>query len=144
MKIRIITFMICALVTLGGCHRTPDEQRIRNAITTMQHALEQRHPRDFMAYVADDFVGNDGVYDRTQLHNLLRLQVLRNDKIGVTLGPIDIKVEGDRATADLGATFTGGSGGLLPERGAMYTFKSSWKREDGDWQCYNASWQQKL
>lgn len=136
--------VLCAVIGLTGCQRTPDEQRIRNAISAMQQALEQRHPRDFMAHVADDFVGNDGVYDRQQLHNLLRLQVLRNDKIGVTLGAIDVKLSGDRATADLTATFTGGSGGSLLARGAIYTFRSSWKRAGGDWQCYNASWQQKL
>lgn len=142
--LRLSILVLCATVGIAGCHRTPDEQRIRNAISAMQQALEQRHPGDFMAHVADDFVGNDGTFDRKQLHNLLRLEVLRNDKIGVTLGPISIKVHGDRATADLTATFTGGSGGLLPEHGAIYTFKSSWRRDDGDWRCYNAHWEQKL
>lgn len=141
---RLLLLALCAAIGLAGCHHTPDEQRIRNAIGAMQQALEQRNPRDFMAYVADDFVGNDGSFERKQLHNMLRLQVLRNDKIGVALGPIDVTVTGDRATANLTATITGGSGGLLPEHGAIYTFKTSWKRDAGDWKVYHASWQRKL
>lgn len=137
-------FMFCALLSLSGCHRTPDEQRIRNAITAMAQALEHGQPRDFMASVAEDFTGNDGNFDRTSLHNLLRAEVLRNGKLGVILGPIDVELQGDRATVHNTATFTGGAGGFLPERGAVYTFSSGWKREGSKWLCYNASWQQKL
>lgn len=110
----------------------------------MARALEQGLPRDFMAYVAEDFTGNDGAFDRAGLHNLLRAIVLRNEKIGVILGPIDVELQSDRATVHNTATFTGGSAGLLPERGAIYTFTSGWKREGSDWRCYNASWQRKL
>ncbi len=144
MKIRTAIFLGCALIGLGGCHRTPDEQRIRNAIGAMAQALEHGQPRDFMAYVADDFTGNDGNFDRAGVHNLLRAEVLRNDKISVTLGPIDIELQGDRAAVHNTATFTGGAGGFVPERGAVYTFTSGWKREGSKWLCYNATWQQKL
>ncbi len=139
----ILIGLACMLIGLGGCHRTPDEQRIRNAITTMAQALEHGQPREFMKYVADDFTGNDGNYDRNGLHNLLRGEVLRNDQIGVTLGPIDIELQGDRAIVHNSATFTGGAGGILPERGAVYTFASGWKREGSRWLCYNANWQRK-
>lgn len=144
MKIRIAILVFCVLTGVGGCHRTADEQRIRNAISAMAQALEHGQPRDFMAHVADDFTGNNGDFDRTGLHNLLRAIVLRNEKIGVTVGPIDVELQGDRATVHNTATFTGGSGSLLPERGAIYTFTSGWKREGSNWLCYNASWQQKL
>lgn len=136
--------LLCAAIGLVGCHRTPDEQRIRHAVGVMQQALEQRHPRGFMAHVADDFVGNEGAFDRDRLRNLLRVQVLRSEKIGIMLGPIDVALRDGRATVDFTATLTGGSGGLLPEHGAVYTIKSSWKREYGDWRVYNASWQRKL
>jgi hypothetical protein len=42
------------------------------------------------------------------------------------------------------ATFTGGSGGLLPERGSIYSITSWWKRQGRDWICYSAHWEQKL
>lgn len=136
-------FVLCALV-LDACAHTPDEQRIRNAITAMQQAAEAHQPRDFMAYVSADFTGEDGTVDYAGLANILRFQVLRNDKVGVTLGPIDLDMQGDRATAHVVATLTGGSGGLLPEHGAIYSITSGWKRDGKDWRCYNASWEQKL
>lgn len=133
-----------AMLAIAGCHRTPDEQRIRDTVVAMQAALEARDPRSFISHVSADFTGNDGQVDRNGLHNLLRAQVLRNDAIGVTLGPIDVELQGDRATVRVTATFTGGSGGLLPERGSIYSITSGWKREGGEWRCYNAAWQQKL
>lgn len=131
---------LALLASLTACSRKPDEQRIRDAITAMQQAMEQRDPRAFMRHVSSDFIGNDATMDRDALHNLLRAEVLRNDDIGVTLGPIDIDLGGGRATAKLTATFTGGAGGLLPERGSIYTFTSGWKKEDGEWRCFSARW----
>lgn len=136
--------LILALLAIACCHRTPDEQRIRDAVVAMQAALEARDPRSFIDHVSADFIGNDGQVDRDGLHNLLRAQVLRNESIGVTLGPIDVELQGDRATVHATATFTGGSGGWLPERGSIYSITSGWKREGPDWKCYNANWQQKL
>jgi ketosteroid isomerase-like protein len=129
---------------LAGCHRTPDEQRIRDAVAAMQAAVEARDPRGFMRHVSADFTGNDGQADRDGLHNLLRAQVLRNESVGVTLGPIDVDLQGDRATVGVTVTLTGGSGGLLPEHGSIYSIVSGWKREGGEWKCFNAAWKQKL
>jgi ketosteroid isomerase-like protein len=135
---------VAVLLMLAACRHTPDEQRIRAAIAAMQAAVEAHDPRAFMRYVSADFTGNDGQADRDGLHNLLRTQVLRNESVGVTLGPIDVELLGDRATVHVTATLTGGSGGLLPERGSIYSITSGWKREGGEWKCFNAAWQQKL
>ncbi len=139
------TVLVCAaLLMLAACSRTSDDQRIRDDIQEMQHAAEGRDPRAFMAHVASDFSGNQGTVDREGLHNLLRAIVLRNEQVGVTLGPIDVEIDGNRATASLIATLTGGQGGLLPEHGAIYSIKSGWRRDGKDWICFAATWDQKL
>jgi hypothetical protein len=138
------TLLVTLLTMLSGCHRTPDEQRIRESIASMQQAVEAGRPRDFMAYVSSDFTGEDGSVDRNGLGNILRAEVLRNDKVGVTLGPIKVDLRDNRATVHVTATLTGGSGGLLPERGSIYAITSGWRREGSDWHCYNAQWEQKL
>lgn len=140
----MLRYALCAIVLLAACARTPDEQRIRETIRAMQHAVEDRKPRDFMAHVANDFVGNEAAFDKAALLDLLRIEVLRNDQVGVTLGPIDVELQGDRATVHLTATLTGGSGSLLPERGAVYSITSGWKREGRDWVCYSGRWEQEL
>ena len=136
--------LLVVLMLLVACHRTPDEQRIRESIAAMQQAIEAGKPRDFMAYVSNDFTGNDGSVDREGLMNILRVEVLRNEHAGATLGPIEIDLQGSRATVRVTVTLTGGSGGLLPERGAVYSITSGWRREGNDWRCYNAAWEQKL
>lgn len=132
---------VLALILLAACSRTPEEQRIREAIAAMQKAVEAREPRTFMKYVADDFTGSKGSVDRTQLHNLMRAQFLRNEAVGVTLGPIDVELVGKRATATVTATLTGGSGGWLPERGGAYRFTTGWKDDGGTWRCISAEWE---
>jgi len=132
------------VLLIGACSRTPDDKRIRDTVAAMQTAMESASPRDFMKHVTADFTGNAGSVDHDGLHNLLRAIVLRNEKVGVTLGPIDVEVQGARATLHVTATLTGGSGGLLPERGAIYAITSGWRKEGRDWLCYNAQWEQKL
>lgn len=139
-----VILLVVAVFLFAACSRTSDEQRIRATMAAMQQAMESRDPRAFMAHISDDFVGNDAEFDRNALANLLRIEVLRNDSIGATLGPIDIEMQGDRAKARVVATFTGGSGGMLPERGSIYAITSSWKRQGSEWRCYSATWKQEL
>lgn len=136
--------LMALFLLLAGCSRTSDEQRIREVMAAMQQAMESRNPRAFMAHVSDDFVGNQAEFDRAALANLLRVEVLRNDSIGATLGPIDIEMQGDRARAQVLLTLTGGSGGLLPEHGSIYAITSSWKRQGSEWRCFSATWKQEL
>jgi hypothetical protein len=137
--------LICiAVLAAVGCSRTPDDQRIRANIADMQQSAEARDPRRFLAHVTSDFNGNQGSVDRDGLANLLRAVVFRNEKVGVTLGPIDVDIQGNRATASLIATVTGGQGGLIPEHGSIYSIKSGWRRGGKDWICFAATWDEKL
>ena len=97
-------WFLLAATLLVACSRTPDEQHIRETIAQMQEAVEQGAPRDFMAYVSADFIGNQGEVDRNGLANVLRVEVLRNERQTVLLGPIDVTLQGDRATAHVTAT----------------------------------------
>jgi hypothetical protein len=140
----IAACLLLSVLALSACSRTSDEERIRQTMVAMQKAMEERSPRAFMAHVGDDFVGNEAAFDKAALFNLLRVEVLRNDNVGVMLGPIDIELQGDRATAHVMATLTGGSGGLLLEHGAVYDITSGWKRQGREWVCISGRWEQKL
>lgn len=135
---------VCLAAIVAACARVPDEQRIRADIATMQHAVENHDLHGFMDHVSRDFTGNEGTFDHDGLANLLRLEVLRNDQVGVTLGPIDVEMQDNRATVSLTATLTGGPGSLIPDHLVIYTIRSGWKKEGSQWRCFNASWEQKL
>jgi hypothetical protein len=141
----VVVALVAALLLTGGCTRTPDDKRIRDAIAQMQKAVEGGSPRDFMQYVSADFTGNDGTVDHDGLANVVRVQVLRSAHQGVLLGPIDVKMDGDRATANFTATLTGRSDdAIVPERASIFAIASSWRKQGADWRCYNAKWEQKL
>jgi hypothetical protein len=131
-------------IVLAACSHVPDDQRIRDQIEVMQHAMESHNLHGFMEGISDDFTGNDGTVDSKQLANLLRIEILRNDQVGVTLGPIDVELQDKRAVVDVTATFTGGSGSLIPEHAAIYAIRSGWKKDGSRWRCFNATWDQKL
>ncbi len=136
--VRVAGFAL-ALLLVAGCSRTPPEQRLREQIASMQQALEQRRPADFMDGVAADFGGNAGV-DRAALQQVVRAQMLANARIGVTVGPADVEIRGDRATVKFSAVATGGSGRFMPDSAQAWDVTSGWREEDGQWRLYYAEW----
>lgn len=128
------------LAVAAGCARPPDEVLVRNAIETMRSAAEERRPADVIGEIASDFTGNNGEIDREGLSRLLKFQFLRNQTIGVAIGPIDVAVDGDRTTAKFDVTFSDASQRWLPGGRETYAIVSGWRREGGRWICYNASW----
>ena len=134
-----ISILLCGLC-LAGCAGRSDDARIKAAIEAMRVAVQEHRPRDFMANVSDDFAGNEGSVDHAALFNLLRVQALRNDHIGILLGPISIDWQGDRATTHFTAAIAGGNSAVLPEHAEVYAITAAWKKNGSSWRCYNATW----
>jgi hypothetical protein len=128
-----------SLALFAGCAKAPAEERLRARIGAMQDAVVARDVSVFMEGVAQDFIGS-GNLDRAALQQLVRLQVMRNAAIGATLGPIEVQLQGERATVEFDAVLTGGAGGLLPERAQGYRIKSGWRDGGHDWQVFSAEW----
>lgn len=124
---------------LSGCTQDPPEVRLRARIAQMQEALEARKPGDFMQGVAEDFGSAEGM-DRQALHDLLRLQVLRHARIGVSLGPLEVTVRGDRATVSFPAMTTGGQEAGLPDSARPWAVTSDWRDGADGWQLIHARW----
>jgi hypothetical protein len=97
-----------------------------------------------MDHVASDFTGSGGDMDREKLHNLLRAQVLANARIDVTVGSIDVQLQGDRATVSIDLALSGGNQRWLPERAGAWRIVSGWRKESGEWRCINAQWERRL
>ena len=141
---RVSVVLLVGIMLLSACSRSSDEEQLRAALGTMQLAIEARQPSDFMDHVADDFTAPEAGMDRRQVHDLLRLQVLRNEHIGVSTVVRDLRVESGRATITMTVTLTGSSGGWLPERGSIYALTSGWRKDDGEWKLIQANWQRSL
>ena len=127
------------MLVLAACSRMAPEQRLRGQLSAMQQALEERRAADFMDGVAEDFAGNRGM-DRAALQQAVRAQVLVNADIGLTLGPAQVELQGDRATVRFSAVASGGSGRWVPDRVQAWEIVSGWREEDGQWRLYYAEW----
>lgn len=128
-----------SLLLLAACAAPPAEQALRSTLASMQEALEQREPGRFMASVAEDFAGRDGL-DHAQLGRLVRLSLLQNQAITVTTGPLDIQMIGTRATVRFSAVTTGGSGRFAIDRAGGYQLGTAWRLDDGEWLLISADW----
>lgn len=133
-------FALIALLALTACSRGPDETALRERIDAMVQAVEAREPRAFMDGVAADFAGDEGL-DRERLQGYLRVQLLRNASIGVTVLSTDLTLHGERATVVQSVLLSGGEGGLLPDRLRRLRIESGWRFGEDGWQVYAARWQ---
>lgn len=131
--------VLCLGLALAACARTPDDAAIRAAIEKTAAATEARRGSDVLDIVSADFIGNDGI-DRDGLRDLLRGQLLAANALGVHIGRIDVDLRGDRAVARFDVVITDSSGRWIPDRMETLHFETGWRREGGDWHCYNAKW----
>ena len=131
---------VVSIFVTAACARDPSEQALRDTLDALQTAGEERDASDFMAHVAEDFVGNSSEYDRAGLERLLRMVSLRHQSIRVVKSGIEIEMHGDRAIVRMRILVAGGSGGLIPESGQLFETESAWRFIDGEWMLGSASW----
>ena len=135
--------LVAILLLLAGCSRTPPEQALRRTIEQMQSAIEERDAATLADGVAQDFIGPDGM-DRKAAQRLVAVVFLQNKQIGVTLGPLDIKLQPGGATVRCTAAMTGGDSALLPTSGEVYEVTTQWRQDGDDWELVSAEWEPKL
>lgn len=130
------------LCLASGCSREPPEQALRSTIAGMQAAAEARDSDALVESFSGDFAGPEGM-DRDQFRRYLAVLWLRNREVGVSLGPLEVELMGDRATVEFTAAATGGEG-FLPDRAQVYRVNTGWRLEDGEWRLISAHWEPKL
>lgn len=140
----ICVWLCIGLATLlAGCHRTPAERAVREAIAAAADAAEHADAGAFADRLATDFTGNAGELDRRQLEAMLRMARLRHATVHAVVGPVTVEAHGERYVARFAVTLTSG-GGMLPSDIGVYRVESAWRREQGDWRCYSATWRRSM
>ena len=144
-KLRVAIRVLCTLsvLLLSACTRTPPEQAVRQQVELLQHAIEARDAAAVEAVLATDFIGNDGM-DKRQVRRMATAMFLRYRNTGISIGPLQLRMQGEsRATVDFTAVATGGDG-ALPENGQIWNVKTGWRLDGDDWRLVSAEWQSKL
>jgi hypothetical protein len=132
--------VLAAFVAVAaGCGREPPEQAVRAALAAMAEAAEARDAAAIAEHVSADFGGPGGM-DREPFRRTLAVAWLRDREIGVSLGPVEVEVIGDRARTRFTAATRGGEG-WLPDRAQLYRVDAGWRLEDGEWRLLSAEWE---
>ena len=132
----------CVVMMAVGCSHEPPEQALRATIDGMVVAAEAHDTGAMFDAIAEDFAGSEGM-DRTEFRRYVTLMSLRQKSVGVSLGPLDVKMFDNRATVAFTAALTGGPGGL-PDQAQVYDVDTGWRLDDGDWKLISAKWKPKL
>jgi hypothetical protein len=127
------------LAVLSACGGDTSEAALRAQLQEMREAASEGKPGDFMQGVTADFTGNQGM-NRAALHNLLRMQTMGSADIGTVTGPLEVEINGERATVRFTAVLTGGRGRFMPDSAQVYAISSGWRIEEGKWRLYYAEW----
>jgi len=138
----LLAVLFFSLALPPACKHTPPEQALRDTIAKMQAAGESGDIDALMDPIADDFSGTEGM-DRKEFQRFVTFSRMGNRHVGVSLGPIDVKLYGDRASANFTAAITGGPG-MLPTQVQAYDIETGWRLKGSEWQLINAKWKPKL
>ena len=139
----LVLLALAAAVTTAACSRTPSETLLREEITAVQAALEDRDVGALRAVLADDFVGPDGL-DRGGSARLAQGMFLRYRDVGVAIGPLDITLRDQFATVRFTAAARGGAGDVLPQSAQVYDVETGWRFTGGAWRMTSARWTPRL
>lgn len=134
--------LVIVMTGLGACSRPPPEHRLREAMGSLQAAIEQRDAAALAVHLAEDFVGPDGL-DRDGARRMALVMLRRHRSVGMTLGPPDIELNDGHATVRFTAVLTGGPGGL-PETAGVQDVSTGWRDEGGQWRLTSAQWTRRL
>lgn len=126
-------------VLLAACSGRADEAALRRELDALQEALEARNSDAVMARLTDDFVAGEAMR-RDDVRRFLVVQFLRNQRIGATLGPVAIRIDGERAETRFKVLMTGGEG-WLPQRAEGYEVEAGWRAEGAGWKLEWLRWQ---
>lgn len=138
----LMWMLVTLLSCLPACRRESAEDALRERIADLERAVQARDAGELRGFLADDFVGNDGM-DREGAVRLAQISFLRYRRIGVVLGPLQVELHERRATVRGSAMLTGGEG-ALPGSAQAYDVVTGWRLEDGEWRLVSAAWEPRL
>lgn len=140
--IRGVFWSIACAAALSGCARTVPEEELRQTVAAMQQSVEARDIGDLVGHVAQDFAGPEGM-DRATLRRTAQGAFLRYQAVGVTLGPMQVRManDGRHATVRFSAALTGGGEAVLPDSARLYQVESGWGQAGGEWELTSLHWE---
>jgi hypothetical protein len=138
--ILIIIGMVGIFIGLHYLRRAllAEEDRIAEIVRDIIAAAEEKHVRNIMAHISEDYHDRYG-WDKDRVRQTCLYYFFRREKISVFSGSIKVTLSesGNEAEAEFGALFAEGIAlkdlKVIPKRSESYRFRVFFRREDGEW-----------
>jgi hypothetical protein len=140
MKNIVRIFLVILISNLVAC-ATPDEETLlRETLSALVTAVEDRSVRQVQKYLTDDF--KTARHSNTQqLKTFMLLHFRQNQVINVFTNEVQVNLQQGKADITFNALVTGSSN-WLPERGRRFAIQSRWLKRDGDWKISRVNWKE--
>ena len=143
-RLLIIILSCFALVSCSSDPQSP-EQHVRNSLSAMETAAQERSTSDFMEYISDDYYDGHG-NNKESVKHLLRVLFLRNQKINIFYAIRSLEIKNGRAKAEISAAMTSREVDLSEEKNRLkadtlrfsITLRSN--NNNDKWLIQHASW----
>jgi len=140
-----ILLLFTMTITLPGCHKETEQDKVRKVITEIQKAAEEKKVKNIISNLSKTYNDPQG-FNYDTIKGFLLGYFFRYPKISAYIANLEISVENISAKASFqavltGRTETGSAAGLVPESLGIYAFVVEMKKEPDGWKVTSATWQ---
>jgi hypothetical protein len=145
---RVVTiFLIFVIaITVIGCHKETDQDKVKKVITDIQTAGEAKDIKKIMSNISKTY-SDPQSFNYEGIKGLLLGYFFRYPKISVYINSLTISVENTSARAVFQAVLTSGEKtgsvtDVIPQSLGVWNFDVTLKKESSAWKVTSAKWEQ--
>jgi len=145
---RIATVFLIFVITMTvlGCHKESDQDKVKKVITDIQAAGEEKSVKKIMNNLSKTYNDPQG-FNYESIKGLLVGYFFRYPKISVYINNLMMSVENTSARAVFQTVLTSGEKtgsvtDVIPQSLGIWDFNVTLKKESNDWKVTSAKWEQ--
>ncbi|MGH1429424.1 MAG: hypothetical protein ACRBEE_15920 [Arenicella sp.] len=142
----LIILLSCLTITACSNDPTSPEQQVRNSLSAMEEAAQERSTSDFMKYISDDYSDLHG-NNKDDLKRLVQVLFLRNQKIHIFTAVRSLELNYGFAKVEVSAAMTSREVDLSQEKNRLkadtqrFSLTLIPKKNSDIWLVKSAEWQ---
>lgn len=145
-QITVLILIFIISLTLLGCSRENDQDKIKKVITDIQAAGEAKDVKTIMNNLSKTYSDPQG-FNYDGIKRLLAGYFFRYPKISAYITDLTISVENTSARVTFQAVLTSGEKtgsvtDVIPQSLGVWDFDVTLKKESNDWKVTSAKWEQ--
>jgi hypothetical protein len=139
-----IVLLFTLTVTIFGCHKETEQDKVKKVITDIQNAAEQKDAKKIINNLSKTYNDPQGfTYDT--IKGLVLGYFFQHPRISAYITDLEITVADTFSKAVFQAVLTGGSetgsaADLIPESLGIYAFVVEMKKEQDGWKVISSTW----